>query len=308
MEEVRGIVGSLVQQVTRMFYEPHHVVIMDIMLQHLVLDEEDLADKMKLLPREFSRMAVKLKDDRLLSFETISDLKEDGRQVTTTKFFLDFRLIRDIVKYKIYTMTQKLEKKMRASESAIDFGCLSCGTSYSVLDAQSYLSVDDYTFRCPECQAELHEKKERNVDEKESASTVFSLMMEEIAPIIQQLKEIDRLGIPEMLRGKIILSQASAEVPKLTSKFADEEEEEGEEEEGLEDLPDSLGSGKSKSPEILIGMEEKEVDKKEASEIEEMITVNGVPTKFKDVTESDKELMNEEEYEKYFELYEKWVG
>lgn len=299
----------LVQRVTRMFYEPHHVVIMDIMLHHLVLDEEDLADKMKLLPREFNRMAIKLRDDRLLSSETISGLKEDGRQETVTRFFLDFRTIRDVVKYKIYTMTQRLEKKLRGQESTLGFGCEHCNVVYSVLDAQSFLSTKDFTFRCPECQQVLVEKKEKEVDKADEVSILFTQMMETIAPIIAQLKELDTLGISEMLRGKIIFAQSGNDKPKEAATSLPAPETELEDETPTDADIDNEGElSLAKTDGVLIGLEEEPAGPGLHQAIEEILTVGGEPKKFKDITESDKEKMDDDEYEKYFEVFEKYHG
>lgn len=302
MEEIRASVGALVQRVTRMFYEPHHIVTMDIMLHHLALDEEELADKLKLLPREFNKIIVRLRDDKLLSSETTSDLKEDGKQVTKTKFFLDFQLIRDVVKYKIYTMTQRLEKRLRVSESTLGFGCPRCKTVYSILDAQSFLSTEDYTFKCPECSASLVEKKEKEAEEKESISNVFSLMMEEISPLINQLKEIDRLGIPEMLKGKIILPQGTPPAQKVPGEDAEKPCKEKAEEK-TDPAPDLLiGLSNPEEETYSLSREEEKQSGKAPGEI---VLVNGVEKAYEDVTESDKEVMADDEYEKYFELFEK---
>ncbi|KAI5171912.1 transcription initiation factor TFIIE subunit alpha [Nematocida sp. LUAm3] len=311
MEEIRLRISELVQRVARMFYEPHHVVIMEIMLHYLVLDEEDLADKMKLLPREFNRMAVRLREDKLLSSETISDVKEDGRQNTVTKFFLDFRMIRDVVKYKIYTMTQKLEKRMRINEKSQDFSCSSCNIAYSLLDVQSFLCTETFTFKCPECEEELKEKKEEEGD-KESASNLFATMMEELEPIIQQLKEIDRLGISELQRGKFILPDERATKP-VEDRAEEKVEEKPEEEHSFEILNTSklyeIEAKNAKLSEPMISLvDERKTGHGKESAAEEILTVQGVPKKFSEITESDKEMMDDEEYEKYFEVSQKIEG
>lgn len=292
--------ASLVRQLVRMFYEKHHVVIMDIMLAHMILSEEEIADKMKMLPREFNRLAIRLRDDKLLCTETVSDLKEDGKQNTTTKFFLDFRVIRNAIKYKIYTMTQRLEKKLRETESTLGFGCENCHTIYSVLDAQSFLSLEDYTFRCPECKKALQEKKEESREEKETISSTFTSLMEEISPIISQLKEIDKQGVPEMSRGKIILSQ-----PLRQKK----EEATPEKEEEPERISEEDSEPAAAQDNIVLALEQtkdKTSPPAQPQNVEENLTVRGEPRKFAEITEDDQDLMTESEYEKYFEVYEKY--
>lgn len=284
MEDSQKLMEELIQRVVRMFYEPCHVVIMDIMLKHLVLDEEDLADKMKLLPREFNRMAVKLRDDKVLSSETTNDIKADGRQETKTKFFLDFKGICDVIKYKMYTMTQRLERRMRGQESSFGFSCSLCQVRYSVLDAQSFLS-DDFTFKCPECQTELKEHREDSA-EKETISNIFSQMMEEVSPIIRQLKEIDALGIPDRPKSNRAQNSSTAAVPYEVLQEAKETEQEKVQKEEIE-------------------IEEKEKEKPiEDSAV--LVEVEGKQKLFKDITEQDKERMSESEYEKYFEICEKF--
>lgn len=302
MESIRKPMEELVRRVVRMFYDPCHIVIMDIMLHHLSLDEEDLADKMKLLPREFNRMAVRLRDDKLLSSETTSDMKEDGRQETKTKFFLDFRQIRDVIKYKIYTITQRLEKTLREKESAQGMACIPCNLSYSVLDAQSFLSTEDFTFRCPECGESLTEAKETFADDKNAISNTFTKMMDAVSPLISQLKEIDAIGIPETARGKTMFTQA-VEEPKILYEIPAEIE------------PEPKYPAQKVTEEIEIGEDTKEAEEEKSSrgvspmlEEEEMLEVDGEKKKFSEITEEDKEKMNEKEYERYFELFEKYNG
>ncbi|KAI5191213.1 transcription initiation factor TFIIE subunit alpha [Nematocida minor] len=300
MEDARKPMEELVQRVVRMFYEPCHVVIMDIMLRHLSLDEDDLADKMKLLPREFNRMAVRLRDDRLLSTETTSEMKDDGRQETRTRFFLDFRTIRDVIKYKIYTMTQRLERSLREKETVQGLGCSLCNVTYSVLDAQSFLSMDDFSFKCPECKNSLTETKETAGNDKDAVSNTFSRMMDAVSPVIAQLKEIDAVGIPEIVRGKAVAQQVLLPGHILYENMRTDEAAPKE-------------TVKAPIEEIEIAEEEKQKTEEAASGAnldseEETVLVEGVAKRFSAVTEADKERMSEEEYERYFELFEKYNG
>ncbi|EHY65878.1 hypothetical protein NERG_01485 [Nematocida ausubeli] len=298
---------ELIKRVVRMFYEPHHVVIMDIMLHHMVLSEDDLADKMKLLPREFNRLAVKLKDDRILSSSTTNDIKPDGMQTTKTTFSLNFAQIINIVKYKMFVMTKQLETKMRDRETKIMYHCEQCDVMHSLLDVQSLLNSTTFTFNCSECQSELKEKKESSENEKTIASDIFKKLMEEVNCIIILLKEIESLGVdqgkaksPTSPKDTADLEERDVEYSGRKQLFAEDEIEEG------VSVPEiEIESEKEKSP----GKKEQEVAIDSASagtEPElEMVEVEGVPKPYKDITEEDKERMSESEYERYFEIYEK---
>ncbi|OAG30287.1 transcription initiation factor TFIIE subunit alpha [Nematocida sp. ERTm5] len=308
MSSASSPMEELIKRITRMFYEPHHVVIMDIMLNHMVLSEDDLADKMKLLPREFNRLAVKLKDDKILSSVTTNDIKPDGMQTTKTTFSLNFAQIINIVKYKIFVMTKQLETKMRDKETKIMYHCEKCDISHSLLDVQSLLDSTTFTFRCSDCGSELKEKKESSENEKMHASDIFKKLMEEVNCIIILLKEIESLGIESAPR-KSSATQEDADTPEEQGReysnnkllFAEEETEE------KISIPE-IEIESEKEAAVISNEQEEEANDSTSKNSEigmETVEVEGVPKLYKDITEEDKERMSESEYERYFEIYEK---
>ncbi|TBU05325.1 putative alpha subunit of transcription initiation factor IIE, partial [Hamiltosporidium magnivora] len=94
--EYEEIMKKLIKKTMRMFYETHHAVIMDILLEYMIMYDNEICEKMKMLNKEFNRLVVKLKDDKLLKAETKIETKSDGRQLLRCVYFIVYSEIKDV--------------------------------------------------------------------------------------------------------------------------------------------------------------------------------------------------------------------
>ena len=101
MLEYEPIMKKLLKLVVRSFYEPNHIVIMDIILENMLLSDVDFCGRMKMLSREFNKLIIRLKDDRLIKTDIKVESKEDNRQILKNIYFINYAEARDVIKYKI---------------------------------------------------------------------------------------------------------------------------------------------------------------------------------------------------------------
>lgn len=289
--ECENTMKMLIQTVVRMFYEPAHVIITDILLENILLSDAELCSRMKMLGREFNRLIVRLKEDHLVRYDIKVDVQEDNRQVLRTVYFFNYAEVRDIVKYKIFKMTSNLEAKIKISSE--NFYCPVCDRVFSALDAQG--AMEGFIFRCILCKSELVEHVEKSEDNSVSLKQLMSLL----GPVISLLKEAEKFKIPsldyfQMLEIKKEKDKAPGSVPI----------EEGSPATNL------LEISTEKSPEddeFDEKLETEENTKPEEAEVSvEKVCVNGVLKQLSEITEEDEEAMNEEEYTRYFEICSKY--
>lgn len=265
---------KLIKHTTRLFYTPQHCVILDVLLSKLILKDYEFLERLHILPKEFNKIIVKLKEDKLLKVENRIE-NVDGRQFVKTIYYLDFCMIKDVIKYKLYKMTQL--NKVVSMEMYI---CKSCSREYSILEAQA--CIQDFKFVCEDCHSLLEEKKCVEFDH-----VMHNKMMthiNEISKILQMIEkyEIENTDYFQALKMReekeketvVVESKKEIVVETVCETFDDE-------------------------------VIETKKDVKEVR-INEKVKVDGVEKWFDDVDESDKEKMSMEEYEKYYEIYAKY--
>lgn len=324
------LMQSLIRHVLRKFYEPHHCVIMDILLEHMLLKESELCANLKMLGREFNRLVIKLREDKLIKQESKIETGVDGRQLLTQCYFIDYREVKDIIKYKIYKMSNIITKRENQdiSDVNISYKCNNCEIKYSILEVQSLMK--NYQFICPDCSAVLVENKDENSLE------LHSIMMNDLQEIIEMLKKADSLDIPTMdyfqvlemkkrrdidinskkSQEKNILPDKSYEMPEKSEKdestsifsqfetvgIMNEEntftfiKENSQNEENFSPTTEIINNNQNNNTKHLVN---------EKKEKEWFVKVNGIEKLFSSITEEDQEKMTEQEYEEYFEIYAK---
>lgn len=215
MLEYDPIMKKLLKLVVRSFYEPHHVVIMDLLLENLLLSDEDFCGRMKMLSREFNKLIIRLKDDRLIKADIKVESKENNRQILRNVYFINYAEARDVIKYKIFKMTKSLEIKKTSDDEA--FYCATCEKYFSSLDAQAL--VENYLFKCVFCKSELeectHKSKDNEIDLKEVLQTLDG--------IIVMLKEAERYEIPSLDYFQILEIKKEKENSKDINKLTENE-------------------------------------------------------------------------------------
>jgi transcription initiation factor TFIIE subunit alpha len=281
--EYEPVMMELVRRVVRKFYEPHHVVITDILLRSTLLYDTELCERMKMLAKEFNRLVLRLKEDRIIKHETKVENREDNRQILRTVYYINYAEVRDVIKYKIFMMTRTLESSMRMAHME-GYVCTECNREYSSLDAQSLM--ENFVFKCEDCRGELVESRKNGGTE----CVMHTALMAELDEIIGLLKETDKFNIPsmdyfqvlEMKKSKERMHTAEAEEEEVVAPVVNVED--------FDIVEAYVGDGEAR----------------ESMSIDEMVSVDGVRKRFSEVTEEDKELMNEDEYEQYFEVYSRY--
>lgn len=290
-QEFEPIMRRLIKLVVRSFYEPHHIVITDILLEDLLLSDVELCGRMKMLNREFSKLIIQLKDDRLIKSDIKVESSEDNRQILKNVYFFNYAETRDVIKYKIFKMTKALEVQKVSDDEA--FYCSECGKYFSALDAQAL--IENYIFKCVFCRSELQECTHKTNDNQINLKD----MLNELKDIIDLLKAAEKYEIPSIDYFQILEMKKEREREK--NKECVKKDEVNIRNEPL--FEDKVDNNSEEFNSIQTPMvENKTIQNKN----QDLVTVNGIPKPFSQITDEDKEIMNEDEYTKYFEIYEKY--
>ncbi|EPR78766.1 Transcription initiation factor IIE alpha subunit [Spraguea lophii 42_110] len=290
MQEYMKPMSELIKLTSRYFYPTACSIVMDMLMSEYILDEDEICSLMCISTKEYNKIIIKLKEDRLIHQESkiINYGGTDNRQIVKQVYYLDYREVKEVIKYKIYMMSKVVEEQIKSKTKEQSYICKGCSKIYNILELQSTMDVS-YNFKCEECDGEIVEHVEIE-EENNTNHKVINIFLKRVVELLKVLDkyEIERADYFQMVEQK----------KKKIKLEVKEEKEEKEEEEIIEEI--ILDSGDED-----VHFENNE-ENKDDKVIGEIITVNGVEKTFEELTEEDKEKMTEEEYEKYYEIYSKY--
>lgn len=182
-------IRSLIRFVARGFYSKQYILILDAILLHSVLSEDDLYYLLGINPKQLRALCYKLVDDRLLINHTQKEENNQQRLTTRTYYYIHITEAIDSIKWKVHTIVNDLKQEMSKLGNPNGYICPRCGKKVSQLDAISLLSDDKLNFVCDNCNGILIED-----DSSQQASIRqqrLEKLMSQIDPIIGYLKKID---------------------------------------------------------------------------------------------------------------------
>ncbi|KAK9368712.1 TFIIE alpha subunit-domain-containing protein [Lipomyces kononenkoae] len=183
-------VAVLVQFVARSFYETRHIIILDAILRHNVVSDDDLPQMVGIQKKELHKLCSKLRDDRLLKVHTRSEPKEgQQRPVQRTYYYIHYREAVDAIKWRIHKLGETFNDKMRNDVDRQGYVCPLCKRRYSAIDVLPLQAPDLSGFVCEDCGSILQDDDDS--DELRISQERLARLMSQIRRIIDTLKKID---------------------------------------------------------------------------------------------------------------------
>lgn len=186
---------ELVHLIGRLFYEGKYIVVLDMLAEEGLLRDDTISIRLHMNIRDSNKIALKLRDDRLIQSEAKADSK--SQEMNTTKtithyyYYIDFHNFVNVCKYKMLKMRLYLEERIGKEEEQ-NYFCPSCMQKYKSLDFDRLLNISTGQILCEFCKTELQaEEHEQFHDTREE----FSKFMEQTVEIIKILKKTDHLSI-----------------------------------------------------------------------------------------------------------------
>ncbi|KAH3900157.1 related to Transcription initiation factor IIE subunit alpha [Saccharomycodes ludwigii] len=193
--DIDDIVKHLLQFVLRGFYSIQFVLLIDAILFHSVLCEEDLAHLLGIKRPEVRALCTKLIEDRMLSSYSQPEYQQGSRSVRRYYYFIKFPEAVDAIKWKVHRIVSALKEDLEKNSHPQGYVCPVCLTKYSQIEAVALLNYDRTQFLCSLCEEPLIEDDSgKKTKEKQIKLT---RLMAQVEPIINYLKKIDDVRIEE---------------------------------------------------------------------------------------------------------------
>ncbi|KAI0307613.1 TFIIE alpha subunit-domain-containing protein [Multifurca ochricompacta] len=155
-EENKATLYLLVQHVTRAFYDPRFIVVMDQLSRHQVLKDDDLAGRVGLQVKELNKLMATLEKDGLIQAHRQNELKEGAqRSVGRQYFYVDYKHFCNVVKWRVAEMHRVIDTGLRNQLDNKGYICPRCSRSYTPLDADKIADYERGIFICEDCGTEL---------------------------------------------------------------------------------------------------------------------------------------------------------
>ncbi|KAH9176912.1 TFIIE alpha subunit-domain-containing protein [Lactarius sanguifluus] len=155
-EENKAALYLLVQHVTRAFYDPRFIVVMDQLARHQVLKDDDLAGRVGLQVKELNKLMATLEKDGLIQAHRQNELKEGAqRSVGRQYFYVDYKRFCNVVKWRVAEMHRVIDTGLRNQLDNKGYICPLCSRSYTPLDADRIADYSRGVFICEDCKTEL---------------------------------------------------------------------------------------------------------------------------------------------------------
>ncbi|VDK49506.1 unnamed protein product [Anisakis simplex] len=195
--------------IAKAFYGREHYVVLDYIQKRTCYKEDDLRQITKFDQRMLRGVLIQLKVDKILK-ERILTEENESRPRKVIYYYINYRALLNVAKYKIDHMRQRLEVKDKDEVHKASYRCSGCAQHYDVMEIDKIFDPFTQEMRCWRCQ-QLVEPDETAgpTDETRSSLARFN---DQMAPLFAMIQSLDRIRLaPHLLEPPIKLETAPDE-------------------------------------------------------------------------------------------------
>ncbi|NWX46923.1 T2EA factor, partial [Steatornis caripensis] len=210
--EVPAALKRLAKYIVRGFYGVEHSLALDILIRYPCVKEDDLLQLLKYERKQLRTILNTLKADKFVKLRMRVETGPNGKSTRHNYYYINYKVLVDVVKYKLDHVRRKIEADERESTTRSSFKCPSCSSTYTDLEVNQLFDVFTKTFRCTYCNTEVDE--DASALPKRDARTLLAKFNEQIEPIFALLRETEDVVLPYDL-----LEPQPTEIPELSESF-----------------------------------------------------------------------------------------
>ncbi|OAA66202.1 Transcription factor TFIIE, alpha subunit [Cordyceps fumosorosea ARSEF 2679] len=183
---------TLVKSVMRAFYPTRDVLVIDALILHEALRDDDLAYLMATNPKDLHKICGKLREDRFLTVHTRPEFREGNpRPSNRTWYYINYRHTIDAIKWRVYTIDKDVQGTTERTTEKKEYVCSFCKAEWSPLEVLD--SHGPNGFLCHRCGHVLTFEADRNAGGHEQSTR----LNDQFKFISELLQKIDNVHIPE---------------------------------------------------------------------------------------------------------------
>ncbi|KAI9155283.1 Structural maintenance of chromosomes protein [Paramyrothecium foliicola] len=183
---------TLVKSVMRAFYPTRDILVIDALILHEALRDDDLAYLMAINTKDLHKICGKLREDRFLTVHTRSELREGNpRPSNRTWYYINYRHTIDAIKWRVYNIDKEVQGTTVPANEKKQYFCSFCKAEWTAMEVLD--SVGPHGFICHRCHHTLTLETDRNSGGHEQSTR----LNDQFKFISELLPKIDAVHIPE---------------------------------------------------------------------------------------------------------------
>ncbi|KAM7021742.1 general transcription factor IIE subunit 1-like [Passerculus sandwichensis] len=210
--EVPAALKRLAKSTARGFYGVECSLALDVLVRHPCVKEEDLLQLLQFERKQLRTALGALRADKLVKLRVRAETGPNGKSTRHNYYYINYKVLVDVVKYKLDHVRRKIEAEERDSTTRSSFKCPSCSSTYTDLEVNQLFDAFTGTFRCTYCNAEVEE--DGSAVPKHDARTLLARFNEQMEPLFVLLRETEEIVLPYHL-----LEPQPTEIPELSESF-----------------------------------------------------------------------------------------
>ncbi|XP_063315788.1 general transcription factor IIE subunit 1-like [Pelobates fuscus] len=212
MTEVPASLKRLAKYMVRGFYGLEHSLTLDVLIRYPCVKEDDIALLLKFDKKQLRAVLNTLKADKFVKCRMRVETGPNGKSTKHNYYYINYKVLVDVVKYKLDHIRRKIESDERDSTTRASFKCPGCLNTYSDLEVNQLFDPFSELFRCTYCNVEVEE--DSSSLPKRDARTLLAKFNEQIEPIFVLLQETEDIVLPCEL-----LEPQPTDISELTGSF-----------------------------------------------------------------------------------------
>lgn len=185
---------TLIRSTVRAFYETRHVLVIDALMVHSALPNEELAILLGMQQKDLRKLCARLREDRLMTTHVRQEFREgQQRPVNRDYYYINFHNTIDAIKYRVFYLTQKVKNMYKSNEERKDFKCPRCGSSWSQFEVLDNCGPEG--FLCHRCGGLL--ERDESADGESGGHEIQSKLMGQLEKLLKLLQQVDSAEIPQ---------------------------------------------------------------------------------------------------------------
>ncbi|XP_009984293.1 PREDICTED: general transcription factor IIE subunit 1-like, partial [Tauraco erythrolophus] len=149
LTEVPAALKRLAKYVVRGFYGIEHALALDILIRNPCVKEEDMLELLKFDRKQLRAVLNTLKGDKFIKCRMRVETAPDGKTTRHNYYFINYRLLVNVVKYKLDHMRRRIETDERDSTNRASFKCPICFSTFTDLEANQLFDPRTGEFSLP---------------------------------------------------------------------------------------------------------------------------------------------------------------
>ncbi|KAG5930666.1 hypothetical protein E4U42_000006 [Claviceps africana] len=183
---------NLIKSVMRAFYQTRDILVMDALILHEALRDDDLAYLMAINTKDLHKICGKLREDRFLTVHTRPELREGNpRPSNRTWYYINYRQTIDAIKWRVYTIDKEVQGAPVPANEKKEYFCTFCKAEWTAMEVLD--SVGPHGFICHRCHHTLTPESDRTSSGHEQSTR----LNDQFKFISELLPRIDAVHIPE---------------------------------------------------------------------------------------------------------------